>query len=73
MYPQVIHIDLEPSFGDHVSEDMVHERLKGWGSVAKAKEHYGGFKETKRCDEHRFPFVTHSVQKDSWGLLSLDG
>ena len=57
MYPQVIHIDLEPSLGDHVSEDMIHEDLKSWGSITKAKEHNGGFKEAERSDECCFPLV----------------
>ena len=57
MYPQVVHIDLEPSLGDHISKDMVHERLKSQRSVTKAKEHYGGFKEAERSDECRFPLV----------------
>ena len=57
MYPQVIHIDFEPSLGDHVSEDMVHERLKSQRGITEAKEHYGGFKETERSDECRFPLV----------------
>ena len=57
MDPQVIHIDFEPSFSDHVSKDMIHEHLKSRRSVAEAKEHYGGFKEAERGDEHRFPLV----------------
>ena len=57
MYPQIIHIDLEPSLGDHVSKDMIHEHLKCWRGVAEAKEHYSGFKEAERSDEHCFPLV----------------
>ena len=57
MYPQVIHIDLEPLLGDHISEDVIHERLKSRRSITEAKEHYGGFKEAKRSDECRFPLV----------------
>ena len=57
MYPQVVHIDLEPSLGNHVSKDMIHKHLKSWRSVTEAKEHYGGFKEAKRSDECHFPLV----------------
>ena len=57
MYPQVIHIDLEPSLSNHVSEDVIHECLKSWRSITEAKEHYGGFKEAERSDECCFPLV----------------
>ena len=57
MYPQVVHVDLEPSLSDHVSKDMIHECLKSQRSVTEAKEHYGGFKEAERSDECRFPLV----------------
>ena len=30
---EVIHIDDEPSFGDHVAEGVIHESLKGGGRV----------------------------------------
>ena len=57
MYPQVVHIDFEPSLSDHVSKDMIHECLKSWRSVTKTKEHHSGFKEAERSDECRFPLV----------------
>ena len=57
MYPQIVHIDLEPSLGNHVSKDMIHERLKGRRGITETKEHYGGFEETKRGDECCFPLV----------------
>ena len=57
MYPQVIHIDLEPLLSDHVSEDMIHEHLKSWRSITETKEHYSGFKEAERSDECCFPLV----------------
>ena len=31
---------------------MVHESLKSWWSIAKAKKHDGGFKEAEGSDEH---------------------
>ena len=57
MYSQVVHIDLEPSLGDHVGENMIHECLKSWRGVAEPKEHHSGFKEAERSDEHCFPLV----------------
>ncbi|KAF8547002.1 hypothetical protein OG21DRAFT_1425699, partial [Imleria badia] len=53
----IIHIDLEPSFSDNVGEDIIHECLECRGSIAKPEEHYGGFEETKRCDEGGLPLV----------------
>ena len=57
MYPQIVHINLEPSFGDHVGKDMIHERLKGWRGITEAKEHDGGFEETERGGEHCLPLI----------------
>ena len=57
MYPQIVHINLEPSFSDHVVKDMIHERLKGWRGITEAKEHDGRFEETKRGDERCLPLV----------------
>ena len=57
MYPQVVHVDLEPSLGNHVGEDVVHERLKGRRGIAKAKEHHGGFVESERGNECCLPLV----------------
>ena len=57
MYPQIVHINLEPSFGNHVSKDMVHERLKGRRGITEAKEHDGGFEETERGDECCLPLI----------------
>ena len=57
MYPQVVHINLEPSFSDHVGENMIHECLKSRRGVAEPKEHYSGFKEAERGNERCFPLV----------------
>ena len=57
VYSQIIHIDLEPSFGDHIGKNVVHECLKGRRGVAESKKHYSGFKETKRGDERCFPLI----------------
>ena len=57
MYPQVVHVNLEPSLSNHVSKDMIHEHLKSWRSITEAKEHYSRFKEAERSDERRLPLV----------------
>ena len=57
MYSQVIHIDLEPSFSNHIGKNMIHERLKSRRSVTEPREHYSRFKEAERGDERRFPLV----------------
>ena len=44
-------------FGDHICEDVVHERLECGRSIAEPEEHDGGFKESKRSDESSFPLV----------------
>ena len=31
---EIIHVDNEPSFGDHVFEQIIHESLEGGGGVA---------------------------------------
>ena len=40
---KVIHIDLQPAFGDYISEDVIHECLKGGWSIAEAEKHDSGF------------------------------
>ena len=41
---EVIHIDDEPPFSDHVMKGVIHESLKcGW-RVSESEEHDGGFK-----------------------------
>ena len=57
MYPQIVHINLEPSFSDHVGKDMIHEHLKGRRGITEAKEHDGGFEETERGDECCLPLI----------------
>ena len=55
---EVIHVDDEPSFCDHVSEGVVHESLKSGRGVGEAKEHNSGFKETFMGDKGGFPLVS---------------
>jgi len=55
---EIVHIDDEPSFSDHISEGVVHESLEGGGRVGEAKEHDGGLKEAFMGDEGSFPLVS---------------
>jgi len=55
---EVVHIDNEPSFHNHISEGVVHEPLEGGGGVGEAKEHDSGFKETFMGDEGGLPLVS---------------
>ena len=54
---EVVHADDEPSFGDHVSEGVIHKLLERCGGIGKSKEHYCWFKEAFVCDEGSFPLV----------------
>ena len=54
---EIIHVDHEPSFGDHITEGIVHEPLKSGGGIGEAKEHYGGFEESFVGDEGRLPLM----------------
>ena len=53
----VVHINDEPSLGDHVSEGVVHKSLEGCRRVGKSEEHYCWFKEALVHDEGGFPLV----------------
>ena len=44
-------------FGNHISEDVIHEGLESGWSIAKAKEHNHWFKQAKRGDEGYLPLV----------------
>jgi len=55
---EIIHIDDEPSFSDHISEGVVHESLEGGGRVGEVKEHDGRLKETFMGDEGGLPLVS---------------
>jgi len=54
---EVIHINDEPSFSDHVSEGVIHKSLEGGGGVGEAKEHDGRFEEAFVGDEGGFPLM----------------
>ena len=55
---KVVHIDDEPSFGNHIAEGVVHETLEGGGGVGESKEHHSGFEEAFMGDEGCLPLVT---------------
>jgi hypothetical protein len=55
---EVIHVDDEPSFSDHVLEGVIHESLEGRGGVGKSEEYYRGFKEAFVGDEGGLPLVS---------------
>ena len=40
---EIVHIDDEPSFSNHIVEEVVHEPLKGGGRVGEPEEHDCGF------------------------------
>ena len=55
---EVIHIDNEPSFGNHVSERVIHKSLEGGRGVAKSKEHDSWFEEPLVSDKGSLPLVS---------------
>ena len=55
---EIIHIDDEPSFGNHVAEGVIHELLKGSRGVGEPEEHHGRFEESFVGDKGCFPLMT---------------
>ena len=55
---EVVHIDNEPSFGDHIAEEVVHESLECCGGVGEPEEHHGRLEEPLMGDEGGFPLVS---------------
>ena len=54
---EVVHVDAEPSFCNHVSEGVIHELLECRWGVGESKEHHSWFKEAFMCDEGGLPLV----------------
>ena len=54
---EVIHINDEPSFGDHVPEGIQHKSLESGGRIGHPKEHDGWFVESAVSNEGGFPLV----------------
>ena len=55
---EVVHVDDEPSLGNHVSEGVIHKLLECDGGIKKAKEHDGGLEESFMGNEGCLPLVT---------------
>ena len=54
---EVIHVDDEPPFGNHIAEGVVHETLEGGRGVGESEEHHRGFEKSFVSDEGRLPLV----------------
>ena len=54
---EVVHIDDEPSFCDHVLEGVVHESLERCWGIGESEEHHSWFDEAFMCDEGGLPLV----------------
>jgi len=55
---EVVHIDNEPTFCDHISKGVVHKSLESGRGVGEAKEHDGWFEEAFMSDEGGFPLMS---------------
>ena len=55
---EVIHVNNEPSFCDHITKGVIHELLEGGRGVGKTEEHYSWFEESLMSDESGFPLVS---------------
>ena len=55
--PKIVHVDFQPFFSQHVSKDVIHERLECGGSIAESKEHDGRFKDSHGGNESGFPLI----------------
>ena len=55
---EIIHVDNEPSFGNHVPEGVIHKTLECGRGVGESKEHHCGFEEPSVGDEGGLPLVS---------------
>ena len=55
---EIIHVDNEPSFGNHIPEGVIHETLECGRGVGESKEHHCGFEEPLVGDEGGLPLVS---------------
>jgi len=54
---EIIHVDDKPSLGNHISEGVVHELLKGGWGVHEAEKHHSWFEEAFVGNEGSFPLM----------------
>ena len=54
---EVVHINDESSFCNHVLEGVIHEPLKCCWGIGESEEHHGWFKEAFKRDEGGLPLV----------------
>ena len=54
---EVVHVNDEPSFCDHIPERVGHESLKSRGGIGHAEEHDSGFVESSVGNEGGLPLV----------------
>ena len=57
-YEEVVHVDDESSFSDHVSKEVIHEALEYGGGVVETKEHNGGFEYSFVGNEGCLPLMS---------------
>ena len=54
---EVVHVNDEPSFCNHIPEQVGHESLESGGGIGHAKEHDSGFVESLVDNEGGLPLV----------------
>ena len=54
---EIIHVNDEPSFCNHVVKGVIHEVLESGRGIGETKEHHGWFKESLMCDQGSFPLM----------------
>ena len=55
---EVIHVNNEPSFCNHITKGVIHELLEGGRGVGETEEHYSRFEESLMSDKSGFPLVS---------------
>ena len=55
---EVIHVNNEPSFGDHIMEGVIYKVLEGGRGVGETEEDYSWFEEPFMSDERSFPLMS---------------
>ena len=55
---EIIHVDDEPSFCNHVMKGIIHEVLEGGRGISETEEHHGWFEESFMGDESSFPLMS---------------